>query len=65
MQQMHKLAWVDGPGATDEQAERGRFDAMTALRKQMFENRLAMRKRIDGVLTPQQREEWRRGYGRG
>ncbi|MDO8717854.1 MAG: Spy/CpxP family protein refolding chaperone, partial [Polaromonas sp.] len=44
----------DGP--FDEQAARQSHDAMTALRKQMFENALEARKRIDGVLSPQQRE---------
>ena len=47
----------DGP--FDEQAARQSHDTMTALRKQMFENALEARKRIDGVLTPQQREQLR------
>lgn len=46
--------WRDGP--FDEQAARQSHDAMTALRKQMFENALEARKRIDSVLSPQQRE---------
>ena len=44
----------DGP--FDEQAARQSHDAITALRQQMFENALEARKRIDGVLSPQQRE---------
>lgn len=44
----------DGP--FDEQAARQSHDAM---RKQMFENALEARKRIDGVLTPRQREQLR------
>jgi Spy/CpxP family protein refolding chaperone len=46
--------WRDGP--FDEQAARQSHEAMMALRKQMFENALEARKRIDGVLSPQQRE---------
>jgi Spy/CpxP family protein refolding chaperone len=46
--------WRDGP--FDEQAARQSHDAMTALRQQMFENALEARKRVDGVLSPQQRE---------
>jgi Spy/CpxP family protein refolding chaperone len=30
---------------------------MAAVRKQMFENSLQMRKRIDEVLTPEQRQK--------
>lgn len=62
MQQMHELMWADG--STDEPAQRRSYDQMAALQKQMFENMLDARKRMDGVLTPQQREELRRG-GRG
>ncbi|RYF16482.1 MAG: hypothetical protein EOO30_10900 [Comamonadaceae bacterium] len=62
MQQMHELMWAEG--GADEQAQRRSYDQMAALQKQMFENMLDVRKRMDGVLTPQQREEQRRG-GRG
>jgi Spy/CpxP family protein refolding chaperone len=62
MFQMRGLAWrdADSRDGLDEQAERGRFDAMTALRKQMFENRLEMRKSVEAVLTAQQRDDLRR-----
>lgn len=50
-------------GKFDEQAARKAYDAMADLRKQMFENSLQERKSIDGVLTPQQREQQRRGWG--
>lgn len=46
----------------DEQAERRDYDKLAALQKQMFESRLDARKRIDAVLTAQQREELRRGW---
>ncbi|MCK9517170.1 MAG: Spy/CpxP family protein refolding chaperone [Ottowia sp.] len=54
-------AWQDGK--FDEQAARDAYDAMAALRKQMFENSLQKRKSIDDVLTPQQRDQQRRGRG--
>lgn len=60
MQQMHELMWDEG-APSDEQAQRRAYDKFAALHKQMFENRLAMRKRIDALLTPQQRESLRGG----
>ena len=50
-------------GQFDEQAARKAYAAMADLRQQMFENWLEQRKRIDGVLTTQQREQVRRGWG--
>jgi len=47
-------------GAVDEAAARKSFDAMTETRKAMFELQLDTRKKIDAVLTPQQREQLRR-----
>lgn len=64
MQQMHELMWGHDstePGAFDEQAQRRNYDRIAALRKQMFENQLEARKRIEAVLTPQQREQLQRG----
>lgn len=43
----------------DEQAARQAYDARAAIRKQMFENSLDARKRINNLLTPQQRERLR------
>lgn len=68
MQSMHSLMWGSGEGpaaggAFDEQAARKNYDAVAALRKQMFENALEARKRTDALLTPQQREQLRRGPG--
>lgn len=63
MGQMHEHVWQPGGamqgGAFDEQAARQAYDQMAAIRKQMFENTLDARKRIDSLLTPQQREQWR------
>lgn len=60
MKSMHDLAFqADGTSARgkfDEQAARKHYDAMESLRRQMFENALAERKQIDGVLTAKQRE---------
>ncbi|NYT77150.1 Spy/CpxP family protein refolding chaperone [Alcaligenaceae bacterium] len=41
----------------DEPAARKAYDEMAALRKQMFENRLDARKKIDALLTDKQREQ--------
>lgn len=47
----------------DEKAARQGYDAMAAAHKQMFESSLEMRKRMDAVLTDEQRAQTRR-YGR-
>ena len=55
-----------GPGAVDEKAARKAYESMADAQKQMFEASLQMRKKIDGVLTPEQREQMGRGWrGRG
>lgn len=51
-------------GKFDEQAARKAYDAMEKAHRQMFENSLDAQKRIDALLTPQQRqqlERWRGG----
>lgn len=60
MQQMHSASW-DGDTELDDQAARKNYEAVAGLHKQMFENQLELRKRINAVLTPQQREALRRG----
>jgi Spy/CpxP family protein refolding chaperone len=62
MESMHGIEWGEG-SLDDEKAVRKAFDDMAALRKQMFENALDVRKRMDGVLTTKQREELRRWRG--
>ena len=61
---MHEQSYVmhgnGGAGALDEAAARKSFDAMTEARKAMFELQIDARKKIDAVLTPQQREQLRR-----
>jgi Spy/CpxP family protein refolding chaperone len=67
MGKMHELGWRSGEidrGTTfDEQAARKAYDAMADMRKQMFEISLEERKRLDGVLSAEQREQLRRGPG--
>ena len=63
MQQMQETMWDSGSGPQDEQAERRDYDRVAALHKQMFENMLASRKRMEAVLTPEQREQMRKGWG--
>ena len=60
---MHEQGYVmhgNGAGALDEAAARKSFDAMSDARKAMFELQIDARKKIDAVLTPQQREQLRR-----
>jgi len=55
-----------GSGAFDEKAARNAYQAMADAQKQMFEAQLQARKKIDAVLTPEQREQMARGWrGRG
>ncbi len=51
-------------GKFDEQAARKAYDVMTTAHRQMFEISLEARKRMDAVLTPEQREQMPRGRGR-
>ena len=44
-------------GKADDATARKAFDEMAAAHKQMFETRLDARKRIDAVLTPEQRKQ--------
>ena len=61
MGRMHSKADVmHGPlhdGKLDEKAERQAFADMSAAHQEMFEARLEARKRIDAVLTPEQRKQ--------
>lgn len=63
MQQMQETMWDSGSGPQDEQAERREYDRVAALQKQMFDNMLAARKRMEAVLTPEQREQMRKSWG--
>lgn len=68
MRSMHDLDWRMGDawqdGRFDEQAARQAFDAMSAVRRQMFDLWVDSRKQIDAVLTPAQREQLQKRAGR-
>ena len=65
-QQGGPMSQAFGSGAVDEKAARKAYESMAAAQKQMFELSLQARKRIDAVLTPEQREQMGRGWrGRG
>jgi Spy/CpxP family protein refolding chaperone len=49
-------------GQIDEQAARRTYDATEKLRRQMFENWLDAQKRMNAVLTPQQRDQLQRQH---
>jgi Spy/CpxP family protein refolding chaperone len=60
MDKMHdtmQAAAVYHDGKFDEQAARSAYDTIEKLRRQMFENMLEAHKRIDAILTPQQRQQ--------
>lgn len=59
-QQGYHMYGMFGPGALDEAAARKAFQTMTETQKAMFEMRLEARKKIDAVLTNEQREQVRR-----
>jgi Spy/CpxP family protein refolding chaperone len=59
-EQGYRMYGNAGPGAFDEAAARKSFEAMTETRKAMFEVQIEARKKIDAVLTPEQREQVRR-----
>ena len=70
MEKMHEeggpMYQAFGSGAFDEKAARKAYETMAEAQKQMFEASLQMRKKLDAVLTPEQREQMGRGWrGRG
>lgn len=63
MEKMHDEYDAASPyrgGKFDEQAARKAYETHEKLHRQMFENSLDAQKRIDGLLTPQQREQVQR-----
>ena len=67
MGKMHEQGWkmheLYASGKADDAALKQAFDTMSAMRKSMFENNLETRKKIDAVLTKDQREQLRGGRG--
>ncbi len=59
--QHYRMHDVLGSGKLDESAARKAFDEMSAVRKQMFQGMLDTRKKIDAVLTDEQRRQLRGG----
>jgi Spy/CpxP family protein refolding chaperone len=51
-----------GSGAFDEKAARKAYQQMAEAQKEMFELSLETRKKIDAVLTPEQRQQMSRGW---
>lgn len=60
-EQRHQLHEFDSSGKVDESAARKAYQAMSDARKAMFENSLDVRKRVDAVLTKEQREQLQSG----
>lgn len=56
-EQGYHMQGMYGPGSVDEAAARKSFQTMTESRQAMFELQLDTRKKIDGVLTKEQREQ--------
>jgi Spy/CpxP family protein refolding chaperone len=67
MGSMHELRskqlGAEESGKFDDAQARKNYQAMADLQKQMFENSLETRKRIDAVLTQEQREELKKSWG--
>jgi Spy/CpxP family protein refolding chaperone len=63
MKAMHDLRWsAFGPDATKKADPRQTYEAMAALRKQMFDARVDAQERIDGVLTAEQKDQLRNSW---
>jgi len=60
-EQGFKMRELYASGQPDDAALRQTYDTMAAMRKSMFENSLETRKKIDAVLTKEQREQLRGG----
>jgi len=58
-QQGHHMYGMSGPGI-DEADARKAFQTMTETQKAMFETQLEARKKVDAVLTKEQRDQLRR-----
>lgn len=61
-QQGYRMHDWAGSGLLDEAAARKAYEQMAATQKSMFELQLGARKKIDAVLTPEQREQLRKAW---
>ena len=62
-QQGYHMPGMFGAGPMDEQAARKSYQAMAEAQKSMFELRLEARRKIEAVLTKEQREVLRQRWG--
>lgn len=62
-EQGYRMGHMMDASPLDDADARKAYDAMAATHKAMFELQLDARKRMDAVLTPQQREQLRRYWG--
>jgi Spy/CpxP family protein refolding chaperone len=62
-EQDYRMGAMAGAVTLDEAAARKAFDAMAATQRAMFELSLSAHKRINEVLTPEQREKLRQYWG--
>jgi Spy/CpxP family protein refolding chaperone len=63
-EQGYHMYGMFGPGPLDDQAAQKAYEQMAATQKAMFALQLDARRKIDAVLTPEQREELRKSWGR-
>jgi len=61
-EQGYHMDQFNAPGTVDESAARKAYQVMSDAHKAMFETMLESRKRIDAVLTNEQREQLRRNW---
>jgi len=59
-EQDYHMNGMMGPGALDEQAARKAYESMAATHKAMFDMQLEARRKVDAVLTPEQRDKLRK-----
>jgi Spy/CpxP family protein refolding chaperone len=62
--QGYHMQGMFGPGPLDEVAAQKAFQSMADSQKAMFEQQLDARKKIDAVLTKEQRDKLSRSWGR-
>ena len=59
-EQGYHMHGMFGPGALDEQAARKAYDTMAATHKAMFDLQLDARRKVDAILTQEQRDKLRK-----
>ncbi len=64
-QQQRPMFNAFGPGPINEKAARRSFESMSEVQKDLFELALETRKKVDNVLTSEQRQKLGRGWNGG